>query len=95
MVFALSITPKRFLHNAFAKHVDNRCKKTNDHPFQLGVSGYNCDNDNQVAESPFVILQQSLILPLFVSYPSCLVKDISFSSATGIFSYLRGPPVKI
>jgi len=95
MVFALSITPKRFLHNAFAKHVDNRCKNTNDHPFQLGVSGYNCDNDNQVAESPFVSVHHAFSFPLFLSFPAYTVKDISFSSTTGIYSPLRGPPVKI
>jgi hypothetical protein len=95
MVFAVSITPKRFLHNAFAKHVDDRCKKTSDHRCQVSISGYNCDNDNQVAESAFVTVHPSFSFPLFFSFSSYIAKEISFSSTTGIYSPLRGPPVEI
>jgi hypothetical protein len=95
IVFTLGITPKRFLHNVFAKHIDSSNKRNGDNPYQLSVSGFNCDNDNLVAESTFVIEQNSFQIPLFVCYSSYVIKNISFSSNPKIFSYLRGPPVNI
>jgi hypothetical protein len=95
LVFALSITPKRFLHNTFAKHIDSRHKEKSDSPYQLNTAGYNCDNDNQVAESSFVSIQQIFSHHLFFSFHSFKSNYNSFSSATGIYSSLRGPPVNI
>jgi hypothetical protein len=95
VVFAFSITPKRFLHDVFAKHIDNKPQKNNDAPWQLTNAGYNCDSDNLVAESNFVSDQQVFSVPLFLSFSSYILKDISFSSASGIYSSLRGPPVNI
>ena len=92
MVFALSITPKRFLHNIFAKHIDNKTEQVNYKPYQVSHSGYNCDNDNLVAESNFVGDQNSFSVPLFSNYSAYLFKNISFSSFTAIYSPLRGPP---
>ena len=94
-VFAVSITPKRLLHNAFAKHVDIRYQRTNDTPYQFAPSGYNCDNDDLVAESAFESVSQHFDLPAFPSFPSYILKNISFTSTAGIYSPLRGPPVKI
>ena len=94
-VFALSITPKRFLHNFFAKHIDSRPGKNNDKPFQLINSGYNCDNDNLVAESAFLNDLPSFESPPFSSFSSYIVKHISFSSTSAIYSPLRGPPEDI
>ena len=95
VVFAFSITPKRFLHDVFAKHIDNKPQKNNDAPWQLTNAGYNCDSDNLVAESNFVSDQQVFAVPLFVSFSAYILKDISFTSASRIYSSLRGPPVNI
>jgi len=93
IIFALSITPKRFLHDMIAKHSDSRPGKNNDSPYQLANSGYHCDCDNLVAESAFVGEQPVFSFPVFTSFASYTVKDISFSSVPGIYSTLRGPPV--
>ncbi len=95
MVFALSITPKRFLHNAFAKHVDSKPAKNNNKPYQLSNSGYNCDTDNLVAESSFLNDLPSFQLPLSTTFSSYIVKSISFTSISAIYSPLRGPPQNI
>ena len=95
MVFALSITPKRFLHNVFAKHIDNKPAKNNDKPYQLTNSGFNCDSDNLVAESTFLNDLPSLQFPLSTIFSSYVVKNISFSSISAIYLPLRGPPINI
>ena len=95
LIFALSITPKRFLHEAFAKHTDSRTKKNSDNPYQLGHQGYNCEIDNLVAQSAFDSDQYSLRFPLFSFFTPYIFKNISFFSAPEIYSALRGPPVTI
>ena len=95
IVFALSITPKRFLHNVFAKHIDTRDQKVDTHPYQFNISGYNCDTDNVVAESAFVADQPSLVFPIPISFSSYILRNISFTSPPEVYSTLRGPPVNI
>jgi len=95
VVFALSITPKKFLHNVFAKHIDSRHEKNNRKPYQLTNSGYNCDSDNLVAESTFLNDLPSFEFPVPTSFSSYAVRNISFSSITAIYSPLRGPPARI
>ena len=95
VIFALSITPKRFLHDVFAEHIDNRQQKSNEAPNQLTNAGYNCDNDNLVAESNFIHNQQIFSAPVLISFSAYIFHHISFTSVTGIYSSLRGPPVNI
>src|SRR5436190_23339103 len=95
VIFALSITPKRFLHNIFAKHIDFASQKDNNKPYQLSTSGYNCDNDNLVAESNFVSESNSFQFSLTSSFSCYLLKNISYSSAPQVYFLLRGPPVNI
>jgi len=95
VVFAFSITPKQFLHNVVARHTDSRPGKKNDSPYQLSNAGYNCDCNNLVAESAFVNDLPAFTFPVFTSFSPYIVKDISFSSVSGIYSALRGPPVRI
>ena len=92
MVFALSITPKRFLHNLLVKHIDRKHENNSDKPYQLTNSGYNCDSDNLVAESTFLNDLPSFEFPLYTSFSSYVIKNISFSSISTIYSPLRGPP---
>jgi len=97
IVFALSITPKKYLHDMFAKHIDGRYEKNNknNQSYQLTSSGFNCNCDNLVAESSFVTDQQLFSFQLFKFFFSHHTRDISFSSVPGIYSSLRGPPVNI
>ncbi|MBA3674728.1 MAG: hypothetical protein H0W75_07195 [Chitinophagaceae bacterium] len=83
------------MHNIFAKHLDNKFKKSNDKPYQLSNSGYNCDNNNVVVQSPFVNDSNNFEFSLFPSFVSYIFKNISFSSTSVIYSPLRGPPVNI
>lgn len=89
----LGITPKKFLHDLFAKHTDVTFKLKSDKPFQLSTSGYNCDCDNLVAESTFTNDLQVFNFPVFTSFSNYIVRDISFSSIDKTYSPLRGPPV--
>ena len=91
-VFILGITPKRILHDVFAKHTDINSKKTNT-PLHITTSGYNCDRDNLVAESIFVNDLTVLDLPIFHRFSNYLFKNTSFSSISEIYSSHRGPPV--
>lgn len=93
VVFALSITPKRYLHNAFARHVDGNNRKDSHTPYQFNTAGFNCDNDNLVAESSFENGQSVFQFPLFSSFASYLEKPIFFPTVEQLYSRLRGPPV--
>ena len=95
MIFALSITPKRFLHNVFAKHIDSKHDSTSDKPYQLTNSGYNCDSDNLVAESNFLNDLLSFQFPVSTNFSSYVVTNIPISSISAIYSPLRGPPARI
>jgi hypothetical protein len=94
-VFAVSITPKRFLHTVFAKHIDSKQVKNGDQPYQLTNSGYNCDTDNLVVESPFAIVSHLFLLPVPPVFSSYTLADTSFTSVEKVFVSLRGPPVNI
>jgi hypothetical protein len=95
LVFSLSITPKRFLHAVFAKHIDNKQVKNNDQPYQLTSSGYNCDTDNLVAESPFEYGSNGTVVPPTSNFLSYTLLEISFTSVEKVYTTLRGPPVNI
>ncbi|MEO6454043.1 MAG: hypothetical protein ABIN97_08230 [Ginsengibacter sp.] len=95
VIFALGITPKRFVHDLTTKHIDNSLKKTNHTHYQLSKSGYNCDCDNLVAESIFVTDQQVFSFPLSTSFSDYSFKEISFYSISKTYTLLRGPPVNI
>jgi len=96
IVFSLSITPKRILHDLFAKHIDNKPGKITRHvPSQVARAGFNCDNDNLVAESSFLSEFQIFSHPVFYCFSPYNFRHISFQSVSGIQSRLRGPPVNI
>ena len=95
IVFSLSITPKRILHDLFAKHIDNKPQKITHHLSQLSKAGFNCDNDNLVAESSFLSEFQIFSHPVFYCFSPYNFKHTSFQSVSGIQSRLRGPPVNI
>lgn len=89
----LGITPKIFLHNLFAKHIDNSIKNYGDKPYQYFNSGFNCNCDNLVAESNFENNAQVFTINVSATYCVYAFQKFSFHSIPGIYSPLRGPPV--
>ena len=79
----------------FAKHIEYRSEKGSSNSCQLTSSGFKCNCDNLVAESSFLFDHHLFSFPVFTSFSSFIIKDVSFSSAPGIYSSLRGPPVNI
>jgi hypothetical protein len=95
LVFALAVTPKRFLHDAFAGHTDKGSLQTSNAAYQLTQAGYNCDNDDVVANTAFVITQNIFSFPIFTSFCPYISREISLPSPAKIYSALRGPPQKL
>lgn len=91
LLFALSITPKKILHDLIVHHEDDISYHTATPGFIK--SGYHCDTDNNVAESPFTSGDP-------VTIPKPPVEFISFNDAvnsslhsiTAFYFTLRGPP---
>lgn len=94
-VFAIGITPKKYLHDIFAKHEDTKGHISDHSTNTIGLSGYNCNCDDQVAESNFLYssLALEIILPFASSSTGTL--NISFSSLPQYYTSLRGPPVML
>lgn len=92
LLFALSITPKKILHDLIVHHEDDSSYLTAATPGFV-KSGFHCDTDNNVAESPFTGGD-----PVTISMPP--VEFISFNDAvngslhsvTVFYFSLRGPP---
>lgn len=95
VLFAFSITPKKLLHDVFADHIDSKCKLDHSHDLngQITTSGYNCQTDNLVIESPFenVSFTVTLFVPCFYTQQNDSSIRNLFSSDHFIFG-LRGPP---
>ncbi len=93
LIFTLGITPKKFLHDAFATHADK--KPLTEKPYQLSKSGYNCNVNSLVAEPVFENTFTLFSYPPTLTYSFYLLKNISYSSPFKVYSQLRGPPVNI
>ena len=92
LVFALSISPKRYLHSLFASHTDCRSSQAEGNQQQLSVSGYNCDNDNTVVNSVFTGLPDVTELPYNFHYKAYSTLKVLPVTSAKVFSSLRGPP---
>lgn len=93
VLFAFSITPKKFLHDLVANHHDIKYSagQTN---AQLSKTGFNCQTDNLVVESPFenTLSAPEIFVPsVYIHLNESLTK--TFFSFNNIISALRGPPV--
>ena len=64
IVFAFSVTPRILLHSLVADHRDTPRKHNNSTEQQLSKTGFNCNCDNLVVESPFVNNYVSIELQL-------------------------------
>jgi len=93
VLFAISITPRQFLHQWFATHKDSAGVIPANGQEQLSHVLTNCHCDNMVAESPFTILEE----------PGSPIKELPFPvyleslqagpvKTTLLFTSLRGPP---
>ncbi|NML20601.1 hypothetical protein HHL16_06935 [Pseudoflavitalea sp. G-6-1-2] len=93
LLFALSITPKKVLHDLLVDHQDDIAYHLKSAPLII-KSGFHCDTENQVAESPFtttatVILPQ----PALITFITHNEKPVVGLHAVSAFHYsLRGPP---
>jgi hypothetical protein len=90
-VFAIGITPKQVLHDALTthQHVLGKEKGT----LSVSKDRYNCDEENLVAESPFVVQDYNhtiCVRQAFLVKPSIFLSSYSFIHR--FFFELRGPP---
>ena len=93
LVFALAITPKKFLHFAFASHTDNTASASKTPA--ISVSGFNCDTDNLVAEPNFECVGSISILPVVKYGTGFIETGFAFSCSSVLSSHLRGPPATV
>ena len=94
MVFAFSVTPKILLHNLVANHKDSEIKSNFSNEEQFSKSGFNCNCDNLVVESPFV----NDFIPVHLSAAKQFAQHQTFfrngfASFHHFYLELRGPPV--
>lgn len=90
-VFALGITPKQVLHDMLTSHQHIPGKEKNGASFNK--DRFNCNDENFVAESPFVEQDCTII----VQMPSAFQVNAkffftSYSFLHPFFFELRGPP---
>ncbi len=94
VVFALAITPKRALHAVVANHKDATAKvKAQLGGEQLGHSGFNCQIENLVCESPFTPDAEHEFISAEEVFPAYLNHFVSYPYSSARYSFdLRGPP---
>jgi hypothetical protein len=96
LLFAFSITPKKFLHNLVANHQDATAMnfpRENTGASQLSKAGYHCPCEQLVVQTPFVYQSATInyaIVPVFVVYQD--QQFVSTYSTAPDVSFLRGPP---
>jgi hypothetical protein len=95
LLFILSNTPKQFIHDIFANHVDykNGIAKTT-HDSNIYQSSFHCQTDNLVAESPFTNDALAIVINAAINYLQ-ITALLSNPLATNCYLRLdlRGPPV--
>jgi len=93
IVFAFSVTPKILLHNLVADHRDTPRSQNHSKQNQLSKTGFNCNCENLVVESPFV----NDFIPLNLSIATQFAQEQivytdDFHSLNYFYFELRGPP---
>ena len=95
VVFAFSITPQQSIHDLVAKHIDpTSCSVHKNLPIeQIEKADLHCTFDFQVATTPFVTYDFSVILqPPFVAQSRNIFFIAAPISQLAIISDSRGPP---
>jgi hypothetical protein len=92
-LFALSITPKQWLHDIITGHKHSYSKLEKTSNIQASKNGFQCSWNNQEVESPFTThTLQGLdeVVLHHVSHSSNYTR--TYFSTDALFSSLRGPP---
>lgn len=93
MLFALSIAPKRYLHDLFATHKDIETNKPTNQSDHFNKKGFVCDCNTLVATSPFIEQETVFNISVTQAYLELYTFSIPFIYTSFIpFIELRGPP---
>src|SRR5258708_23178061 len=93
-LFALGVTPKIVIHALAARHTDSRRAFGHMKADQDNNTGFHCNIENQVVESPFLNYSISIHLQAAEAFPIYQIRaDHQFRSYTDHIFGLRGPPV--
>lgn len=93
VLFALSITPKKTLHDWIVNHKDGVTHTVASDIAQLSKDGFNCDCQSLVTESPFTADYQSVDIiasQSFIEHPAIQLHQV-YTSTCFFFEH-RGPP---
>jgi hypothetical protein len=94
LIFTLSSTPKRYLHDIFANHTEAVSHQAEQGKLIVSEAGFNCDCDNLVGTSPCDELTEFITYTLQFQYPLFLTQYYYNVPAEQVhFFELRGPPV--
>ena len=92
-VFAFSVTPKILLHDLVADHKDSPRSHNNSKEQQFSKKGFNCNCDNLVVESPFLINYTEIDITTTQKFSEQQVEYTNdFHSLDYFYFELRGPP---
>jgi hypothetical protein len=97
VLFAFSITPKQVLHDITVNHKDTH-EKLSAHDFHstLQKSGYHCNTEDLVVESPFIENDHSVEVSGISAHSQFFSEHPrSFYYHHQFFFELRGPPAII
>ena len=93
VLFALSGTPKKFLHDLVASHRDSRSKFASSTQAGLQQSIYSCHIEDLVVEAPFIATATAGLPPAPRVYTGGFVEMTARLHAFfPVFYSLRGPP---
>ena len=93
VLFALSGTPKLFVHDLVAHHKDTRCKFSHGSHTDVERSTFTCHTQDLVVESPFIETAALFEVHVPVIYTAGIVELTARLYAFFPVHYsLRGPP---
>ena len=93
LVFALSNTPKKALHNIFANHSDILKFETGKSKILLSKAEFHCNCNNPVVINPFISSENISFPVISVFFKERIIKNCNnLPSYKKIFFELRGPP---
>jgi hypothetical protein len=93
VLFAFCVTPKKIIHDLLADHKDAPFTLAGTAQQQFEYSGFRCNCDNLVVESPFV----SDFIPVLIQVERGYIehpvdRPIPFTVPPHFYFELRGPP---
>lgn len=92
LLFSFSITPKNYLHDWAASHVDVYAYHTGDET-AFNLAGFNCDCQDLVVSTPFIEASFNLNVGTLPAHTDLPVSSYYFSfSNTYRTKDSRGPP---